>query len=84
LEISWQSLSEIVNKHHGVSPEMALRLARVFSTEAEMGLNMQKNMICGSREKEKETFKTVRNAVYTASCMILKTKILLISINKTK
>jgi addiction module HigA family antidote len=51
LSVSRQSLSEIVNKHHGVSPEMALRLAKAFNTEAEMWLNMQKNHDLWQAEK---------------------------------
>ncbi len=67
LGISRQSLSEIVNKHNGISPEMALRLAKAFNTEAEMWLNMQKNYDLWQVEKRsKETLKTVK-VIYKAT-----------------
>jgi addiction module HigA family antidote len=43
LGISRKTLSSIINERAGVTPEMALRLSRAFSTSAELWLNMQKN-----------------------------------------
>lgn len=42
LGVARKTLSQIVNKHSGISPEMALRLAKGFGTTAESWLNMQK------------------------------------------
>ncbi len=41
LGISRKSLSELLNGHSGVSPEMALRLAMAFGTTPESWLNQQ-------------------------------------------
>jgi antitoxin HigA-1 len=41
LGVTRKALSELVNKRFGVSPEMALRLAKAFSTTPESWLNLQ-------------------------------------------
>lgn len=41
LGISRKTLSTIVNERSGISPDMALRLSRAFSTTPELWLNMQ-------------------------------------------
>jgi antitoxin HigA-1 len=41
LGVSRNNLSELLNGHIGVSPEMALRLGMAFNTSAEVWLNMQ-------------------------------------------
>ena len=41
LGISRKTLSSILNGHSGISPEMALRLSRAFSTTHESWLNQQ-------------------------------------------
>ena len=41
LGISRKTLSAIVNERAGVTPDMALRLSRAFSTTPELWLNMQ-------------------------------------------
>ncbi len=43
LGISRKTLSAIVNGRYGISPQMAMRLAKAFSTSAELWLNMQQN-----------------------------------------
>ena len=43
LGVSRKTLSQLVNAHAGVSPEMALRLAKAFDTTPHSWLNMQKN-----------------------------------------
>jgi addiction module HigA family antidote len=43
LGVSRKTLSSIINERSGVSPDMALRLSRAFSTSAEMWLNLQKS-----------------------------------------
>ena len=41
LGISRKALSEIVNKHTGISPEMAVRLSIALGTSSELWMNMQ-------------------------------------------
>ena len=41
LGVSRKTLSAIVNEQAGVTPDMALRLSRAFSTTPELWLNMQ-------------------------------------------
>jgi addiction module HigA family antidote len=42
LKVSRKTVSAIVNERAGVTPDMALRLSRAFSTTAELWLNMQR------------------------------------------
>jgi addiction module HigA family antidote len=39
--VSRKSLSELVNKKYGISPDMAIRLGKAFSTTPESWLNLQ-------------------------------------------
>jgi addiction module HigA family antidote len=41
LGISRTALSRLINCHAGISPEMALRLSKLFKTSIEMWLNLQ-------------------------------------------
>ena len=41
LGVTRKALSELLNGHSGVSPEMALRLAKAFGTTAESWLTQQ-------------------------------------------
>ena len=43
LRVSRKNLSEIINGHTGISPEMALRLSKAFDTTPELWLNLQRN-----------------------------------------
>ena len=43
LGVSRKAVSAIVNERKSVTPEMALRLARAFSTTPELWLNLQRN-----------------------------------------
>ena len=42
LGISRKTLSSIINERSGITPDMALRLSRAFSTTPELWLNMQR------------------------------------------
>jgi addiction module HigA family antidote len=42
LGVSRKTLSSIVNERAGVTPDMALRLSRAFSTTPDLWLNMQR------------------------------------------
>ena len=41
LGVSRTALSRLINGHAGISPEMALRLAKLFSTSIESWINLQ-------------------------------------------
>ena len=41
IHVSFQRVNEIVNRHRGVSPSTALRLARFFGTSPDFWLNLQ-------------------------------------------
>jgi len=43
LGLSRKTLSEIVNEHASITPDMALRLSKAFKTTPELWLNMQRN-----------------------------------------
>lgn len=43
LGVSRKTLSELLNGHAGISPEMAIRLSKAFGSSAEMWLRMQMN-----------------------------------------
>ena len=42
LGVSRKTLSTIINERAGVTPDMALRLSRAFSTTPELWINMQR------------------------------------------
>lgn len=44
LGVSRQSVNELVRERRALSPDMALRLARLFSTSPQYWLNMQRNV----------------------------------------
>lgn len=44
LAVSRQTVNELVLERRAVTPEMALRLARVFGTSPQYWLNMQRNI----------------------------------------
>lgn len=41
LGVSRTALSRLLNGHSGISPEMALRLSKLFNTSIEMWINIQ-------------------------------------------
>ena len=43
LGVSRKTLSEIVNEHASITPDMDLRLPKAFKTTPELWLNMQRN-----------------------------------------
>jgi addiction module HigA family antidote len=44
LGVSRQSVNELLRERRAVSPDMALRLARLFGTSPEFWLNLQRNV----------------------------------------
>lgn len=50
--VSFRAVNEIVNEKRGVTPEMALRLAKAFNTTPQFWLNLQNNYeISKNRQK---------------------------------
>ena len=59
LGVSRKTLSSIVNERSGVTPEMALRLSRAFSTSAELWINMQRGYDLWVAENEYDDWRKV-------------------------
>lgn len=55
LGISRKTLSNILNGHAGISPEMAVRLSIAFNTTSESWLNQQLQYDLWFAEKERKT-----------------------------
>jgi len=60
LGVSRKNLSELLNGHIGVSPEMALRLGMAFNTSAEVWLNMQTAYDLAQARKRSRNLKVKR------------------------
>ena len=55
LGVSRKALSELINGHSGISPEMAIRLSKAFGSSAEMWLRMQMNFdLAQAKRRESE------------------------------
>lgn len=50
LGVNRSTLSLILNKKSGISPEMAIKLSEAFGTSAELWMNLQKNTIYGMQK----------------------------------
>lgn len=52
LGVTRNTVSQLLNEHRGISPEMALRLAKLFDTTPEYWLNLQqKHALFEARQK---------------------------------
>ena len=60
LGISRKTLSSIINERAGVTPSMALRLSRAFSTTPELWLNMQRSYDLWIAENEHTDWQKVK------------------------
>ncbi|MCL1985200.1 MAG: HigA family addiction module antitoxin [Betaproteobacteria bacterium] len=60
LGVSRKTLSTILNERAGVTPDMALRLSRAFSTTPELWLNMQRGHDLWVAENEHTDWQKVR------------------------
>lgn len=61
LGTSFRTINEIVNEKRGISPDMAIRLARYFKTSEELWLNMQMQYdLYWASEKDENTFERIR------------------------
>jgi len=60
LGVSRKTLSNILNGHAGVSPEMAVRLSIAFDTTSESWLNQQMQYDLWLAEKERKKLKVAK------------------------
>ncbi len=60
LGVSRKNLSEVINGHTGISPEMALRLAKAFDTTARLWLNLQLQYDLWNAEQNKAKYNQVK------------------------
>jgi addiction module HigA family antidote len=59
LDVSRKTVSEIINEQAGISPNMALRLAKAFQTTPELWLNLQQKYDLWNAVQELETLEAV-------------------------
>lgn len=55
LQVTRKTLSMLINGHAGVSPEMALKLAKAFNTTPESWLNLQQQFSLSQSAKATDT-----------------------------
>ena len=60
LGITRKALSELLNGHTGLSPEMAIRLAKAFGSSAETWLRLQMQYDLWQAEQRAETIQVER------------------------
>lgn len=61
LNTSFRTINEIVNAKRGISPEMAIKLARYFGTSEELWLNLQMQFdLYRTMEDKEEIFEKIR------------------------
>jgi addiction module HigA family antidote len=60
LGVSRKTLSEIVNEHASITPDMALRLSKAFKTTPELWLNMQRNYDLWQASHKSDGWKQVK------------------------
>lgn len=60
LGVSRQTMAAILNERAGISPEMALRLARAFDTSPDLWISMQRNYDLYKSSEKFDAKKTVK------------------------
>ena len=61
LHVSRQSVNELLRERRSVSPDMALRLARLFGTTPQYWLNLQRNVdLRNALDLHKEEFEEIQ------------------------
>jgi antitoxin HigA-1 len=75
LGVNRKTLSELINGKSGISPEMAIRLARAFTTTPESWLNLQQQYDiwmaqkdCNHRKIKIRVFFSADNCAVRAAC----------------
>lgn len=56
LGVSRKTLSQLINGHYGITPDMALRLSEAFNTTPQLWLNMQQNFDLRKAEKQDRNY----------------------------
>ena len=67
LGVSRQALNNLVNEHAGISPEMAIRLAKAFGSTAQTWLRMQSNYDLARAMKSESKIRVRRYARTTVA-----------------
>ena len=57
LGVSRKALSELVNEHTGISPEMAVRLSIALDTSSDLWMNMQSNYDLWHAEQHRKSLR---------------------------
>ena len=61
LKTTFRTVNEILNEKRGVSPDMALRLARFFGTSEELWLNLQDQYdLYRAKEKGRDVLREIK------------------------
>jgi len=60
LGVSRKALSNIINEHKSITPEMALRLSKALNTTPDLWLNIQKNYDLWHTANETQAWKKVK------------------------
>ena len=60
LGITRKTLSQLVNGHQAITPDMALRLSEAFDTTPQLWLNMQQNFDLRQAEKKERNYTVQR------------------------
>ena len=60
LGVTRNTLSRLVHGHHGISPEMAVRLSKAFGGSPESWLRLQMNYDLAQLGRDKETIRVKR------------------------
>lgn len=56
LGVTRKTLSQLINGHQSISPDMALRLSEAFNTTPQLWLNMQQNFDLRLAEKKERNY----------------------------
>ena len=56
LGVTRKTLSQLINGHQSVSPDMALRLSEAFNTTPQLWLNMQQNFDLRRAEQQERNY----------------------------
>ena len=69
LGVSRQSVNELVHERRALSPDMALRLARLFNTSPQYWLNMQRNVdLWDALDLNREAIEAIEPLPVVAAC----------------
>ena len=65
IHTTFRTINEIVNEKRNISPDMAIRLSRYFSTSAELWLNLQNQYdLYVAKEKKRNSLEDIKPLRY--------------------